>query len=88
MRWTAGCRTLSNPPIKPGHPDLPTDTYFAYGYREGIPRLLDRHAIKMSCFMIGSYAVDHKQYLAVAAGLDSDIWKTQGTASIMVVFSL
>jgi hypothetical protein len=34
-------------PIKPGYPDLATNTYFDYGMREGIPRLLDlfdRHA--------------------------------------------
>jgi peptidoglycan/xylan/chitin deacetylase (PgdA/CDA1 family) len=37
-------------------PDLPTSAFFAYGYNEGIPRLLDlmdKHRIKLSSFMIG-----------------------------------
>jgi peptidoglycan/xylan/chitin deacetylase (PgdA/CDA1 family) len=36
--------------------DIPTNAFFAYGYNEGIPRLLDlmdRHQIKLSSFMIG-----------------------------------
>lgn len=43
-------------PISPGVPDLPTNTYFDYGVREGMPRLLnlfDKHGIKFSSFMIG-----------------------------------
>lgn len=47
-------------PIQPGYPDLPMNTYFDYGMREGIPRLLnlfDKHGIKFSSFMIGE-AVD------------------------------
>jgi peptidoglycan/xylan/chitin deacetylase (PgdA/CDA1 family) len=36
--------------------DLVTNTWFAYGYREGIPRLLDlwdRHGVKVTSHMIG-----------------------------------
>ncbi|NWD06885.1 polysaccharide deacetylase family protein [Pseudomonas gingeri] len=36
--------------------DLATGTWFAYGYREGIPRMLDlwdRHDVKVTCHMIG-----------------------------------
>jgi peptidoglycan/xylan/chitin deacetylase (PgdA/CDA1 family) len=43
-------------PIEKGVPDLPTNAFFAYGYYEGIPRILDlmdKHGIKLSSFMIG-----------------------------------
>ena len=43
-------------PIEKGVPDLPTNAFFAYGYYEGIPRvldLMDKHGIKLSSFMIG-----------------------------------
>src|SRR5216110_2171590 len=43
-------------PIETGVPDLPTNAFFAYGHYEGIPRvldLMDKHAIKLSSFMIG-----------------------------------
>jgi peptidoglycan/xylan/chitin deacetylase (PgdA/CDA1 family) len=43
-------------PIDNGVPDLPTNAFFAYGYYEGIPRILDlmdKHRIKLSSFMIG-----------------------------------
>src|SRR5260370_11043539 len=53
-------------PIKPGYPDLATNTYFEYGMREGIPRLLDlfdRCKIRVSSFMIGQ-AVDKNPRLA------------------------
>ena len=39
--------------------DLATNTWFAYGYREGIPRMLDlwdRHGIKVTSHMIGEAA--------------------------------
>jgi peptidoglycan/xylan/chitin deacetylase (PgdA/CDA1 family) len=42
--------------IAGGVPDLPTNAFFAYGYYEGIPRLLDlmdKHGVKLSSFMIG-----------------------------------
>lgn len=53
-------------PIVTGFPDLPTNAFFQYGVYEGIPRLLDlmdRHAIKLSSFMIGQ-AVDKAGELA------------------------
>ena len=43
-------------PIDKGVPDLPTNSFFAYGYYEGIPRILDlmdKHRIKLTSFMIG-----------------------------------
>jgi peptidoglycan/xylan/chitin deacetylase (PgdA/CDA1 family) len=42
--------------------DAATNTWFAYGYREGIPRLLDlwdRHGIKVTSHMIGEAAKNH-----------------------------
>jgi peptidoglycan/xylan/chitin deacetylase (PgdA/CDA1 family) len=53
-------------PIEKGVPDLPTNAFFAFGYYEGIPRLLDlmdKHGIKLSSFMIGK-AVDNAPDLA------------------------
>jgi peptidoglycan/xylan/chitin deacetylase (PgdA/CDA1 family) len=49
-------------------PDVPTDaaanTWFAYGYREGIPRMLDlwdRHGVKVTSHMIGEAARRHPE---------------------------
>jgi Polysaccharide deacetylase len=53
-------------PIQAGLPDLPTNALFAYGYAEGIPRvldLMDKHGIKLSSFMIGR-AVENQPELA------------------------
>jgi len=44
--------------------DLAANTWFAYGYREGIPRLLDlwdRHGIKVTSHIIGEAARRHPQ---------------------------
>lgn len=46
--------------------DPATNTWFAYGYREGIPRMLDlwdRHDVKVTCHMIGE-AVKRNPQLA------------------------
>jgi peptidoglycan/xylan/chitin deacetylase (PgdA/CDA1 family) len=43
-------------PMPLEYPDLPTESYFEYGYREGIPRLLDlfdKHGVKVTSFMVG-----------------------------------
>jgi peptidoglycan/xylan/chitin deacetylase (PgdA/CDA1 family) len=49
-------------------PDVPADaaanTWFAYGYREGIPRMLDlwdRHGVKVTSHMIGEAARRHPE---------------------------
>ncbi|MGO4761810.1 polysaccharide deacetylase family protein [Cupriavidus sp. 2KB_3] len=42
--------------------DLAAQTWFAYGYREGIPRMLDlwdRHDVKVTAHMIGEAATRH-----------------------------
>jgi len=48
------------PPNVPA--DAATNTWFAYGYREGIPRMLDlwhRHGVKVTSHMIGEAAQRH-----------------------------
>lgn len=47
------------PNLKPGFTDLPAKTWFHYGYKEGIPRLLDlwdKHQIKVTSHTIGEAA--------------------------------
>jgi peptidoglycan/xylan/chitin deacetylase (PgdA/CDA1 family) len=47
---------FSGSPLPPGYPDLPAKTWFQYGYKEGIPRLLDlwdRHKVKVTSHMVG-----------------------------------
>ncbi len=44
--------------------DPATNTWFAYGYREGIPRMLDlwdRHGVKVTSHMIGEAAQRHPE---------------------------
>ncbi|WP_419735944.1 polysaccharide deacetylase family protein [Pseudomonas sp. COR18] len=44
--------------------DAATNTWFAYGYREGVPRLLDlwdRHGVKVTSHMIGEAARRHPE---------------------------
>jgi peptidoglycan/xylan/chitin deacetylase (PgdA/CDA1 family) len=44
--------------------DLAANTWFAYGYREGIPRMLDlwdRHGVKVTSHMIGEAAQRHPE---------------------------
>ncbi|RQS61857.1 polysaccharide deacetylase [Burkholderia sp. Bp8963] len=72
------------PPSVPA--DLASGTWFAYGYREGIPRLLDlwdRHDVKVTSHMIGE-AARHRPELAreiVARGHEASAhgpsWRSQ-----------
>lgn len=73
-----------------GTPDLAARTWFQYGYREGVPRLLDlwdRHGIKVTSHMVGA-AVLHSPELAreivrrghEAAGHGMD-WRPQHSMS-------
>lgn len=44
--------------------DAAANTWFAYGYREGIPRMLDlwdRYGVKVTCHMIGEAAQRHPE---------------------------
>jgi peptidoglycan/xylan/chitin deacetylase (PgdA/CDA1 family) len=72
MQFEAGGQPISgapgpvSDPIQPGYPDLPQNTFYEYGVREGIPRLLDlfdKHGVKVSAFMIGE-AVDKRPDIA------------------------
>jgi peptidoglycan/xylan/chitin deacetylase (PgdA/CDA1 family) len=72
MQFEAGGQPISGAPgpvtepISPGYPDLPQNSFYEYGVREGIPRMLDlfdRHGIKVTAFMIGE-AVDKHPELA------------------------
>lgn len=64
MQFEAGGQPLKGTDSPFPHVDFPdsvpedvaTNTWFAYGYREGIPRMLDlwdRHGVKVTCHMIG-----------------------------------
>jgi peptidoglycan/xylan/chitin deacetylase (PgdA/CDA1 family) len=47
---------FSGAPLPPEYPDLPAKTWFEYGYKEGIPRLLnlwDKYGIKVTSHMVG-----------------------------------
>jgi hypothetical protein len=54
------------PRIDPKYPDLPASKWYDYGYKEGLPRLLelfDRRKIKVTSHMVGA-AVDLHPALA------------------------
>jgi peptidoglycan/xylan/chitin deacetylase (PgdA/CDA1 family) len=54
-------------PILPGFPDLGQNSFYEYGAREGMPRildLLDKHDIKMTSFMIGDAVRRHPDVAA------------------------
>ena len=68
MQFEAGGQPISGAsgpvtePIQVGYPDLPQNSFYEYGVREGIPRMLDlfdRHAIKVTSFMIGEAVARH-----------------------------
>jgi peptidoglycan/xylan/chitin deacetylase (PgdA/CDA1 family) len=45
------------PVIDPKYPDLPVATWYDYGFKEGIPRLLDmfdRQRVKVTSHMVGA----------------------------------
>lgn len=61
---------LSTIPMAAGHRDLPTETYFEYGVREGIPRLLDvfdKTGVKVTSFVIGKAAERRPDVLRLIA---------------------
>jgi peptidoglycan/xylan/chitin deacetylase (PgdA/CDA1 family) len=71
MQMEAGAQPSSGaespmPPIDPKYPDLPAAKWYEYGYKEGLPRLLDmfdRRKIKVTSHMVGA-AVDLHPALA------------------------
>lgn len=70
--------------MKSGFKDYPAETWYQYGYKEGIPRLLDlwdKYNYKVTSFMVGSAVEKHPQlakeivqrgHEAAAHGMD---WK-------------
>jgi hypothetical protein len=65
MQMEAGAQPISGaespmPPIDPKYPDLATTKWYEYGFKEGLPRLLDmfdRKRVKVTSHMVGA-AVD------------------------------
>src|SRR3984893_15525319 len=65
MQMEAGAQPSSEaespmPPIDPKYPDLPAAKWYEYGFKEGLPRLLDmfdRRKVKVTSHMVGA-AVD------------------------------
>ncbi len=54
-------------PILPDFPDLGQNSFYEYGAREGVPRILDlmaKHDIKMTSFMIGDAVRRHPEVAA------------------------
>jgi len=50
------------PPIDPKYPDLPVQKWYEYGFKEGVPRLLDlwdRAGIKVTSHMVGRAVERH-----------------------------
>lgn len=76
--------------MKPGYIDLPGATWFAYGYKEGIPRMLDnwdKLGIKVTSHMVGSAVLKNPElakeivqrgHEAAAHGMN---WATEYTMS-------
>jgi peptidoglycan/xylan/chitin deacetylase (PgdA/CDA1 family) len=73
MQFEAGGQPISGASgpvveaIQSGYPDLPQNSFYEYGVREGIPRMLelfDKHAIKVTSFMIGAAVERHSELAA------------------------
>ncbi|MGW4241704.1 polysaccharide deacetylase family protein [Nocardia sp. NPDC004722] len=73
MQFEAGGQPISGAggpitePIAPGYPDLGQNSFYEYGAREGVPRLLDlmdKHSIKLTSFMIGDAVLRHPDVAA------------------------
>jgi len=52
------------PPLDPKYPDLPVQKWYDYGFKEGIPRLLDlwdRVGVKVTSHMVGQAVEKHPE---------------------------
>lgn len=50
--------------MQKGYADLPAETWYQYGYKEGIPRMLDnwdKHGIKVTSHMVGSAVLQNPE---------------------------
>jgi peptidoglycan/xylan/chitin deacetylase (PgdA/CDA1 family) len=83
MQFEAGGQPISGAvgpitePIKPGFPDPGQNSFYEYGAREGVPRLLelmDKHDITMSSFMIGDAVRRHPEVAAAIVNRSSPSW--------------
>ncbi len=69
MQMEAGAEPSSGtespmPRIDPKYPDLPATKWYDYGFKEGIPRLLDmfdRHHVKVTSHMVGAAVEMHPE---------------------------
>jgi len=55
---------FSGTPLPKGYPDLPAQTWFDYGYKEGLWRMLDlwdRTGIKVTSHVVGDAALKHPE---------------------------
>ena len=92
MQFEAGGQRISGAggpitePILDGFPDLGQNSFYEYGAREGVPRILDlmdKHRIKMSSFMIGDAVRRHPDVAAEIvnrgheAGAHGRCWERQ-----------
>jgi peptidoglycan/xylan/chitin deacetylase (PgdA/CDA1 family) len=73
MQFEAGGQPISGSPgpitepIREGYPDLGQNSFYEYGVREGIPRMLDlfdKHQIPVTSFMIGEAVDKHPEVAA------------------------
>lgn len=73
LQFEAGGQPISGAPgpitepILPGFPDLGQNSFYEYGAREGVPRLLDLldgHGVKGTWFMIGDAVARHPEAAA------------------------
>jgi peptidoglycan/xylan/chitin deacetylase (PgdA/CDA1 family) len=76
--------------MQKGYKDLPAETWYQYGYKEGIPRMLDnwdKLGVKVTSHMVGSAVLKHpalakeivdRGHEAAAHGMN---WSTQYTMS-------
>jgi peptidoglycan/xylan/chitin deacetylase (PgdA/CDA1 family) len=73
MQFEAGGQPISGAggpitePILDGYPDLGQNSFYEYGVREGVPRILDlmdKHDIKMTSFMVGKAVRRHPETAA------------------------
>ncbi|WP_204358343.1 polysaccharide deacetylase family protein [Streptosporangium sp. 'caverna'] len=92
LQFEAGGQPISGAPgpiaepILPGFPDLGQNSFYEYGAREGIPRLLDlfdKHGIKVSAYMVGDAVRRHPGLAAEIvrrgheAGAHGQSWQRQ-----------
>src|SRR5258708_30745159 len=52
------------PPLDPKYPDLPVGKWYEYGFKEGVPRLLDmwdRVGVKVTSHMVGQAVERHPE---------------------------